>query len=220
MENLLGEAEIACPTGIGPATFFGTMADHEINRQLRAQFLELLAETGAVYASADKVGLDPSWLYKLRKTDPEVGEAWDLAVRKSVERLELEAYRRAVVGVDEPVIYQGALTYVAQRDASGAIIRDADGVPLPQLDGFGNPKPVAIKKYSDGLLTLLLKGKAPNVYRDNATVKIGNDGDEAFKVEESATATARKIAFALAVGMRNKANEQTDESKPLGWDLA
>ncbi len=190
-------------------------ADHSA-----ARFLELLSLSGAVYASAHAVGLQPSQLYKRRKVDPEFDEAWSEAIKLSVDRLETEAYRRGVEGIDEPVIHQGEITYVWQRDERGRVLRDEDGRPIPELDGHGKPRALTVKKYSDGLLTLLLKGKAPNVYRDNATVKIGNDGDEAFKVEESATATARKIAFALAVGMRNKANEQTDESKPLGWDLA
>jgi hypothetical protein len=74
------------------------------------------------------------------------------------------------------------------------------------------------RKYSDSLLTLLLKGRLPTRYRENATVKIGNDGDTPFKVEESPTAAARKIAFALALGLRaaqSSENSTGDDPVPL-----
>ncbi len=69
-----------------------------------------------------------------------------------------------------------------------------------------------VRKYSDSLLTTMLKAAAPAEFRENATVKIGNDGDGAFRVEESPTATARKIAFALALGMRAQATKENAAS--------
>ena len=61
-----------------------------------------------------------------------------------------------------------------------------------------------IRRYSDSLLLALLRAKRPQEYRDSGRVEIANAPGENLKVEESPLAIARKIAFALAVGLREK----------------
>ena len=56
-------------------------------------------------------------------------------------------------------------------------------------------------QYSDSLLAQMLKAKRRE-YRDK--VELGNADDKPLQVEDSPTAAARTIAFALALGLRAK----------------
>lgn len=71
------------------------------------QFLDELAESGNVLATAEMLNLDRRALYRLRKEDPEFAHGWDEAMDQAADALEVEARRRAVEGWDEPVFYQG-----------------------------------------------------------------------------------------------------------------
>jgi hypothetical protein len=60
------------------------------------------------------------------------------------------------------------------------------------------------QQYSDSLLALMLKAKRAREYGDKSKVELtGADGGP-IKTEETPTAIGRKIAFALAVAMRDK----------------
>jgi hypothetical protein len=65
------------------------------------------------------------------------------------------------------------------------------------------------QQYSDSLLALMLKAKRAREYGDKSKVELTGADGGAVKVEESPTAIGRKIAFALAVAMR-------DKNKPAG----
>jgi hypothetical protein len=70
------------------------------------------------------------------------------------------------------------------------------------------------KQYSDSLLALLLKAKRKE-YRDNSKVELSGPEGGPLQVEQSPTEIARTIAFALALGLRNKEKQAED-----GLDLA
>lgn len=73
-------------------------------------------------------------------------------------------------------------------------------------------------QYSDSLLLAMLKAKRKREYGDSSKVELtGADGGP-VKVEESPTAIARSIAFALALGLRAK--EQAAVEPTDGSDLA
>lgn len=57
--------------------------------------------------ACDTVGLNRARVKKLISEDPEFSAAVEEAKAAAVERLEGEAYRRAVIGVEEPVFYEG-----------------------------------------------------------------------------------------------------------------
>lgn len=73
----------------------------------KALFLEALAEIGVVSYAASAAGVERSTPYVWRKKDPEFAAAWDSALEESIDALEVEARRRALVGTDKPVFYQG-----------------------------------------------------------------------------------------------------------------
>ncbi len=75
-------------------------------------------------------------------------ELYQAAMLEACDSLEQEAHRRAVEGIDEPVIWQGMPT----------IVEDAIS---------GEKRHLTVKKYSDNLLVTLLKGNMPDKYREN-----------------------------------------------------
>ena len=68
-----------------------------------------LAETGNVSAAARHAGRPRSYVYDCRRRDAAFGAAWADALEEEADRLELEALRRAVDGVDEDKFFQGAV---------------------------------------------------------------------------------------------------------------
>lgn len=106
------------------------------------RFLEELRTTGGnVSRACEAIKVNRQRVYEWRAADPAFAAKWDEAVEAGTEELEQEARRRAYMGVDEPVFYQG--------EECGAV-----------------------RKYSDTLLIFLLKGRRPEKYRDNVTLKI------------------------------------------------
>ncbi len=73
----------------------------------RTQFLEVLARTCNVTHAARTAGISRSRVYDIRKEDAEFAAAWDNAIEEGADALELEARRRALEGVKEPVFYKG-----------------------------------------------------------------------------------------------------------------
>lgn len=153
------------------------MASARINRtpKKRELFLDMLAETGNVTKACASADIGHTTVYQWRKDDPEFAEQWDRALDIAADILELEARRRAVDGVDEPLTHNGQITYqyTEALDANGNIMRHSDGTPImrPILDANGNKIPVTVKKYSDTLLIFLLKGNKPEKFRERAEVR-------------------------------------------------
>ena len=69
-------------------------------RARQEQFLKALAETGSVATSAAVAGTSRTRVYELRKTNPVFASASEDAEEIAVDRLEEEARRRAVKGVE------------------------------------------------------------------------------------------------------------------------
>jgi len=98
-------------------------------------FLEALADTGSVTKAVAVAGTSRTRVYELQKVDPAFAAAWAEAEDIAVDRLEDEARRRAVEGVPEPLV------------SGGKLVRDDSG------------QPIAVRRYSDGLLMQLLKAR-------------------------------------------------------------
>ncbi len=74
--------------------------------QRKKSFLEIYRQYGNITTAAEMAGLHRSTHYLWLKDDPEYAAAFDQATEEASERLEQEAWRRAVKGVEKPV-YQG-----------------------------------------------------------------------------------------------------------------
>ena len=67
----------------------------------RGVFLTALRETGNVSAAARRAGTSRSVCYARRRRDTAFAAAWEDALEEAADRLEMEAFRRAVDGVGE-----------------------------------------------------------------------------------------------------------------------
>ncbi len=182
-------------------------------------FLEQLEVDGIVSRSAKAAGVTSSAVYALKKRDADFAASWDQALEDSADTLEAEARRRAVVGVQEPVVYQGQLTPIWARDASGEVVMEAYGAtdaktgeivtlsrPMQARDADGLPAWLTITKHSDALLALLLKGRRKRVFADR-TELTGADGGP---VTMDATTRRARIASIFAAALARKTEDPTD----------
>lgn len=112
----------------------------------RARFLEALAERGNVSDACAAAKLPRSSAYDWRAADAAFAAAWDLALDEAADRMEAEAHRRAMEGVEEPVF--GSLGH---QMGTGEVGR--------------------ITKYSDTLLIFLLKAARPEKFRERVEQK-------------------------------------------------
>ena len=119
-----------------------------LNRERQKHFVEALAETGNVSAAVKVAGTSRTRAYELRKTDQAFAAAWDEAEQIAADKLEAETWRRAVEGIEEPLV------------SAGKLVRDDDG------------QPIAIRRYSDQLLIALLRAHRPEKFRERAAVEI------------------------------------------------
>lgn len=190
----------------------------DLNDIQKQRFIEELSQCGSVSTASLLAGYKyTSSVYAMRRTDEDFAQAWQDALDVYADVLEKEAFRRAVVGIEKPLAYQGQFTYVMERDQNGKVLydltdegeTDKEGnpkltrTPRYKLDENGQPVVVAIREYSDSILLAMLKAKKPQEYRDNTKIELANAPGETFKTEETPIQSARKIAFALALGLRN-----------------
>jgi hypothetical protein len=92
---------------------------YRLTGQRKQHFLEVLAECGNVTAAAAAVGVARCVPYEHCKTDDVFVKGWEEAEEIAADRLEAEAWRRGVEGVEEPVI------------SLGKVIEGADGGSRP-----------------------------------------------------------------------------------------
>lgn len=69
-------------------------------------FLKILAEKGNVTDASQIVGISRQTAYQHRRTDEKFAKAWAEAEEEVADKLEAEAYRRAVEGVQKKVFYR------------------------------------------------------------------------------------------------------------------
>lgn len=76
----------------------------------RETFIETLRESCNVSEAARAAGIARRTAYDWRDGDAEFASAWDDAEQDAADKLEREAWRRAVEGTDKPISFQGVVT--------------------------------------------------------------------------------------------------------------
>lgn len=123
------------------------MQTPKISRERQARFLEALISEGSAAAAAESVGSNKARMHEARISDPIFAAEWERAEQAATDRLEREAWRRAVQGVQEPLV------------SDGKVVRD------------DNERPISIQRYSDALLIALLKARRPERYADEGAAQ-------------------------------------------------
>ncbi len=122
-------------------------------------------------------GVDRTTAYQARTIDEGFAKAWTDALEDGIDRAEQEAFRRAVVGFDEPVIHRGKLMFV----------KGADGKRVP----------LTTRRHSDQLLALILRARRKTVYAER-TELTGADGGP-IKTTPEGMERAVRIAALVAL---------------------
>lgn len=186
-------------------------------------FFDALRKTGIVARACERAGVTSTTVYARRREDADFRAAWDDAMEDAVDMAEEEAWRRGVNGYEEPVVYQGQLTPVFERDEHGEILLrevdqvDANGkpfkakVPVQKLDERGQPVYLTVRKHSDALLALILKGRRKRVFADR-TELTGADGGPVGTVDETNKAARLAALLALAESRKRRAQQADDFS--------
>jgi hypothetical protein len=124
-----------------------------------------------VSRAAKLVGSSTARVYAMRHNDPAFRRGWDEAEEIAADRLEAEAWRRAVEGVDEPAVNAGRL------------VRDEEG------------NAVMVRRYSDMLLLALLKAHRPAKFNTRlATGAATGGGAATFDVRAMLLAKLAQLA--------------------------
>jgi hypothetical protein len=131
----------------------GLQAQERLSLERRRLFLRAFASRGIVLDGCKAAGVSRKAVRHWRESSEWFSELYDMAIEEAADRIESEAIRRAVDGYDEPVIYQGMPTTVVDPET-------------------GEQRQLTVRKYSDTLMALVLKGARPDKYRENHKVEL------------------------------------------------
>lgn len=123
----------------------------------REVFFQVLEDTCSPKQAAAAAGISRQTAFYHKANDVEFRTRWEKAVEVALDSLLDEAYRRAALGYDEPVVHGGRL----------ATVRD------PQS---GEERPLTVRKHSDRLLEVLLKFRYGEQMADRLRVKVEDTG--------------------------------------------
>jgi hypothetical protein len=121
-------------------------------------FLVAYRQTGSVTRAAELVDVSRSLHYEWLKNES-YAQQFSEAQREVAQMLEDEVMRRAVDGIQEPVIYQGELCYQTTYNPR-------------TKETKRSTKPLTVTKYSNSLLTFLTKAFNPAKYRERQQVEV------------------------------------------------
>jgi hypothetical protein len=85
------------------------------NDDKRRRFMETLALTGCVRDAARVAGISSNSAYRRRGRDARFRAEWNEALGRAATSLEATAYKRAVEGVEEPILHGGEIVGTKRR---------------------------------------------------------------------------------------------------------
>lgn len=122
-------------------------------------FLAAIRVCPSITRAAAAAGVDRREHYRRYKADKVYAAAFDEAWEMGIAFLEDSCMEHALEGFEQPVIWQGLLSY--QRDEEGNLVRDQDG----------RLKPLSTRKHSVELKKVMLQAAKPEKYRTNHHVE-------------------------------------------------
>jgi hypothetical protein len=129
------------------------MATKKFNKALQDRFIQTLEDTCSPKDAAAAVGISRRLAFDYKAKNATFKARWDRAIEVALDALLDEAYRRACIGVNEPVIHQGRLATQVDKTT-------------------GEEKILTVRKHSDRLLEVLLKFRYGDQMADKLAVKV------------------------------------------------
>ena len=129
------------------------MATKKFTPEVQELFLQILEDTASPKQAAQVCGISRRLAFEYKQNDLDFRRRWEQAIEVAMDALLDEAYRRAAIGVDEPVIHSGQLS----------MTRDPE---------TGKERPLTVRKHSDRLLEVLLKFRYGDQMADRLRVKV------------------------------------------------
>lgn len=146
----------------------------EQRKAAQERFLEHFAQNANLTAACRYAGIERNTVYGWQEHDETFSLRYKQAEAEANDVIRAAIFRRAIVGVDKPLHYQGRL------------IKDENG------------KSVTVKEYSDTLLIFLAKARMPE-FRDKQQVELSGQLDITGLAAEADT---RFRAYATAAATR------------------
>lgn len=147
VERRLTKAERPVPRPVPGGRYALAPADFSYPTETKAAFLDELAKLGNVTEAARRCGLNRTYLYVVRRREPEFAAAWDEALEVGMRVLEDVAREYAAKGCPEPVFFKGhrALDFVYD-EATGEMLKDEKGEPILRPATTYRPAPNVLLK--------------------------------------------------------------------------
>lgn len=179
-----------------------------VKQRLEAQaaFLEAYEHTANILRAAEQTEISREIVYYWLEHDERFLFAYNLADAAANAHIEAEIRRRAMEGVQEPLISQGQLVYEYEPvlDEDGNQKYDSKGKPIYQRGAL-----LTVRKYSDTLLIFYAKRRMPE-YREKSQVDVSMPTDMRALQETimQALAAHPEAKIAVAQALMEKARER------------
>jgi len=139
---------------------------------------EVFSATGSQVEAADAAKISRSTLLRHKHIDPVFAQMWADASERFISNLERAAHLRAVEGIEEE-----------KRSPTGALISRT-------------------RKYSDGLLTMLLKAHRPDKYGQTLKVENKTTVDVKHRIDLGSLSPDQKQALRLLLSDTSSATPE------------
>lgn len=153
---------------------------HRLTAKQRV-FIKAYLVCGSIASSSDAAKITRTCHYAWIQESEDYKIAFNLAKPIAIQSLEDEAIRRAQIGCDEPVFYQGVQCGT-------------------------------VRKYSDSLMALLLKGHKPDTYKDRSESTVKADLEISKHVDLSKLSTEQLGALSAIVGSATTSDREGDQA--------
>jgi hypothetical protein len=168
------------------------MIPNSFTPERREVFFQVLEDTCSPKQAAAAAGISRNTAFYHKANDHEFRSRWDKAVEVALDALLDEAYRRAALGYEEPVIHQGRVATVADPET-------------------GEERPLTVRKHSDRLLEVLLKFRYGDQMADRLKVKVEDTGLDADALLRMPSEERKALTELLAKYKSNRREEEDDE---------
>ena len=168
------------------------MALKKFTPEVQELFLQILEDTASPKQAAQVCGISRRLAFEYKQNDLDFRRRWEQAIEVAMDALLDEAYRRACIGVDEPVIYQGQLSMT--RDAV-----------------TGEERALTVRKHSDRLLEVMLKFRYGDQLADRLRVKVEDTGLSADALLQMPSEERTQLVALLSKYKSNRPEEADDD---------